>query len=232
MNHKLDITNYHETMLHFQEFIGLNVFIQFPVITEQLPSSYEINLENIAVNFYSDEPAYKNILLNNPNNFIKDYKDPVILLKKSKLVINNTKCAQILMVSKVKNKDYFHSWDTQFSKGDFQIVCYGKSLAYPDTMTFVCVIYTGSVELLFDESDMLLHTIGTGILFSQKEIEAINAKQAEKIIAYRNNIEDLNINNRYSRLWDPDYDQQFFSSTDEYPYCKFAIKDYDGSNNQ
>ena len=49
MNHKLDITNYHETMLHFQELIGLNVFIQFPVITEQLPTSYEINLENIAV---------------------------------------------------------------------------------------------------------------------------------------------------------------------------------------
>ena len=49
MNHKLDITNYHETLLHFQELIGLNVFIQFPVITEQLPTSYEINLENIAV---------------------------------------------------------------------------------------------------------------------------------------------------------------------------------------
>lgn len=31
------------------ELIGLNVFIQFPVITEQLPTSYEINLENIAV---------------------------------------------------------------------------------------------------------------------------------------------------------------------------------------
>lgn len=104
MNHKLDITNYHETMLHFQELIGLNVFIQFPVITEQLPSSYEINLENIAVNFYSDEPAYKSILLNNPNNFIKDYKDPVILLKKSKLVINNIKCAQILMVNKSKKR--------------------------------------------------------------------------------------------------------------------------------
>ena len=79
---------------------------------------------------------------------------------------------------------------------------------------------------------MLLHTIGTGILFSQKEIEAINTKQAEKIIAYGNNIEDLNINNRYSRLWDPNYDQQFFSNTDEYPYRKFAIKDYNGSNNQ
>jgi len=33
-------------------------------------------------------------------------------------------------------------------------------LDYPDTMTFKSVIYTGSVELLFDESDMLLHTIG------------------------------------------------------------------------
>ena len=49
MNHKLDITNYHETMLYFEDMIGLNVFIQFPVITEQLPTSYEINLENIAV---------------------------------------------------------------------------------------------------------------------------------------------------------------------------------------
>ena len=103
---------------------------------------------------------------------------------------------------------------------------------YPDTMTFISVIYTGSVELLFDESDMLLHTIGTEILFNQKEIEAINTKQAEKIIAYGNNIEDLNINNRYSRLCNPDYDQQFFSCTDKYSYCRFAIKDYDGLDNQ
>ena len=103
---------------------------------------------------------------------------------------------------------------------------------YPDTMTFISVIYTGSVELLFDESDMLLHTIETEILFNQKEIEAINTKQAEKIIAYGNNIENLNINNRYSRLWNPDYDQQFFSCTDKSPYCRFAIKDYDGLDNQ
>lgn len=104
------------------------------------------------------------------------------------------------MVNKVKKKDYFHSWDIQFYRGYSEIICYGKSLDYPDTMTFKSVIYTGSVELLFDESDMLLHTIGTEILFSQKEIEAINTKQAEKIITYGNNIEDLNINNRYSRL--------------------------------
>ena len=104
------------------------------------------------------------------------------------------------MVNKVKKKDYFHSWDIQFYRGDSEIICYGKSLDYPDTMTFKSVIYIGSVELLFDESDMLLHTIGTEILFSQKEIEAINTKQAEKIITYGNNIEDLNINNRYSRL--------------------------------
>lgn len=62
MNHKLDITNYYETMLHFQELIGLNVFIQFPVITDQLATSYEINLENIAVNFYNDDPAYQDVL--------------------------------------------------------------------------------------------------------------------------------------------------------------------------
>ena len=219
-------------MLHFQELIGLNVFIQFPVITEQLPTSYEINLENIAVNFYNDAPAYQDVLRNNPNNFIKDYEDPVILLKKSKLVINNIKCAQILMVNKVKKKDYFHSWDIQFSKGDFEIICYGKSLDYPDTMTFISVIYIGSVELLFDESDMLLHTIGTEILFSQKEIEAINTKQAEKIITYGNNIEDLNINNRYSRLWEPDYNNQFFKRTDDYSSLSVAIKDYDGSDNK
>ena len=232
MNHKLDITNYHETMLHFQELIGLNVFIQFPVITEQLPTSYEINLENIAVNFYNDAPAYQDVLRNNPNNFIKDYEDPVILLKKSKLVINNIKCAQILMVNKVKKKDYFHSWDIQFSRGDFKIICYGKSLDYPDTMTFISVIYIGSVELLFDESDILLHTIGTEIIFNQKEIEAINTKQAEKIIAYGNNIEDLNINNRYSRLWEPDYNNQFFKRTDDYSSLSVAIKDYDGSDNK
>lgn len=107
MNHKLDITNYYETMLHFQELIGLNVFIQFPVITEQLPTSYEINLENIAVNFYNDAPAYQDVLRNNPNNFIKDYEDPVILLKKPKLVINNIKCVQILMVNKVKKERLF-----------------------------------------------------------------------------------------------------------------------------
>lgn len=103
---------------------------------------------------------------------------------------------------------------------------------YPDTMTFISVIYIGSVELLFDESDMLLHTIGTEILFSQKEIEAINTKQAEKIITYGNNIEDLNINNRYSRLWEPDYNNQFFKRTDDYSSLSDAIKDYDGSDNK
>ena len=95
---------------------------------------------------------------------------------------------------------------------------------YPDTMTFISVIYTGNVELLFDESDMLLHTIGTEIIFNQKEIEAINTKQAEKIITYGNNIEDLNINNWYSRLCNPDYDQQFFSCTDKYPYCNLPSR--------
>ena len=87
----------------------------------------------------------------------------------------------ILMVNKVKKKDYFHSWDIQFSKGDFEIICYGKSLDYPDTMTFISVIYTGSVELLFDESDMLLHTIGTEILFSQKRLRLLIRSRVKRL---------------------------------------------------
>jgi len=36
-------------------------------------------------------------------------------------------CTRILMVNKVKNKNYFHSWDS----------FYAKSLDYPDTMTSI-----------------------------------------------------------------------------------------------
>ena len=49
---------------------------------------------------------------------------------------------------------------------------------------------------------------------------------------YGNNIEDLNINNRYSRLWEPDYNNQFFKRTDDYSSLSVAIKDYDGSDNK
>lgn len=227
MNYKLDITNHYATMIHFDEMIGLNNFIGIPVITENLSPSYEINLENIAINLYTDEPFYNIILKKNPHSFIKNYEDPVVLLKKAKLIIKNTKCAQILMVNE---KDYFHSWRTQFLKNDLAIVCYANSLTFQDTMVYVRVIFSGSVELLFNEENMILHSVGYDVFINQDQIRALNEEMHQKIQYKKINIEDLKFNNKKSHLWNRNYFAQYFSQEEKFDYRYIAIKDYDGTD--
>jgi len=227
MNYKLDITNHYVTMIHFEEMIGLNNFIEIPMITENLSPLYEINLENIAINLYTDEPYYNFILQQNPNSFIKNYEDPVVLLKEAKLIINNTKCAQILMVNE---KDYFQSWRTQFLKNDLAIVCYANSLNFLDTIVYVRVIFSGSVELLFKEKNMMLHTVGYDVLISQDQIRSLNEKMRQKIKSKQIHIEDLKFNNKKSHLWNRNYFDQYFSQEEKFNYRYIAIKDYDGTD--
>lgn len=228
MNYELDITKHYVTMIYFDEMIGLNNFIKIPLITEKLSSSYEINLENIAINLYNDEPYYNIILQQNSDNFIKKYKDPVVLLKKAKLIVNNTKCAQIIMVNE---KDYFHSWPTQFLKNDSAIVCYANSLDYPETMTYVRVIFSGSVELLFNDEDMILHTVGYDVFIKEDEIKYINNMMNQKIISNQSNINKLKFNNKRSRLWDRDYFHNYFTQEEKFFYRCIAFRDYDGTDN-
>lgn len=227
MNYKLDITNHYVTMIHFDEMIGLNNFIEIPIITENLSPSYEINLENIAINLYTDEPYYNIILQKNPHSFIKNYEDPVVLLKKAKLIIKNTKCAQILMVNE---KDYFHSWPTQFLKNDLAIVCYANSLTFQDTMVYVRVIFSGSIELLFNEENMILHTVGYDVFINQDQIRTLNEKMRQKIEYKQINIDALKFNNKKSYLWDRNYFDQYFSQEEKFNYRYIAIKDYDGTD--
>lgn len=227
MNYKLDITNHYVTMIHFDEMIGLNNFIEIPIITENLSPSYEINLENIAINLYTDEPYYNIILQKNPHSFIKNYEDPVVLLKKAKLIIKKTKCAQIIMVNE---KDYFHSWRTQFLKNDLAIVCYANSLTFQDTMVYVKVIFSGSVELLFNEENMILHTVGYDVFINQDQIRTLNEKMRQEIEYKQINIEDLKFNNKKSHLWDRNYFDQYFSQEEKFNYRYIAMKDYDGTD--
>ncbi|MWP63232.1 MULTISPECIES: hypothetical protein [Gilliamella] len=227
MNYKLDITNHYATMIHFDEMIGLNNFIKIPVITDELPSSYEINLENIAINLFNEEPYYNSILQQNSDSFIGKYEDPVVLLKKAKLIIKNTKCAQIVMVNK---KDYFHSWRTQFLKNDLAIVCYAHSLNYPETMIYIRVIFSGSIELSFSDENMILHTVGYEVFIDEDEIKSINEKMRKKVISNQININNLKFNNKSSRLWDRDYFNKYFIQEEEFNYCCIAIKDYDGTD--
>ncbi|WP_144366081.1 hypothetical protein [Snodgrassella communis] len=227
MNYRLDITKHYVTMIHFDEMIGLNNFIKIPLITDKLPSLYEIDLENIAINLYNEEPYYNSILQQNPDSFIKKYEDPVVLLKKAKLIINNTKCAQVIMVNE---KDYFHSWRTQFRKNDLAIVCYANSLNCPKTMTYVRVIFSGSVELLFSDEDMILHTVGYDVFIDENEIKSINEKMTQKVISNQTNINNLKFNNKRSHLWDRDYFNKYFTQEEEFYYRCIAIKDYDGTD--
>lgn len=225
MKYELNITDNYSTMIHFDEMIGLNHFIQLPLLTEKLLSPYEICLENIAINLYSEESPYKKLLAITPDLFIKNYDDPVVLLRKAKLRIEGVKSCKIKMNH--KDEDFFHSWKTDFKRNDFCIFCYAHSLDYLETFIYIKLIFSGKVTLSFSDEDMLLHTSGYDICINQESINHMNEEQASKVkLQAKNDIHNLEMNNIKSKLWDYDYFQQYFNRDNKLLRYE-AIKDYD-----
>lgn len=229
MEYKIDITNNYPRFFWLDNEVGIEQFISFDLIQER-GNDIEINLENIAVNM--DEKCwFLPILEKNPESIISDTVKTfnsesldnifTVLLKKAKLKIYNSKCLYAKYIS--EKKEYYHSDDSNFNIGDKCIWLSGYSADFRNTFIQLRVIFSGEVQIIFDETDILINTIDFESFIDKKCVETLNKTNAMLVDLKNRNFEKIKLNSIKSKFFDFEYLNEYFNDTSE---GNIAIKNY------
>ncbi|MWP63315.1 hypothetical protein GQ593_13370, partial [Gilliamella sp. Pas-s25] len=190
MEYKLDVTNSYQEFICLDNNLGIENYLSFDL--ESGEDDFQVNLENIAVNM-SEEIWYLPIIKQNPKSVLNnalneiDLNDPssilIILIRKARLIIKNFK-NMYLKIHDEKN-ERFHSTDSNFTIGDKYIWLAGKSADYSDQKINLKIVFSGRLNFVFEESDILIQTIEFRDYITHHEVDIINRYQ-ELIVKLKN----------------------------------------------
>ena len=228
MKYKLDITDSYQKFICLDNDIGIENYLSFDL--ENNTDDFEIILENIAVNM-SEDFWYLPIIKQNPQTILNnalneiDLNDLssilVVLIRKAKLIIKKQKNLY-LKINDGEN-EYFHSVDSNFNIGDKYIWLAGKSADYFNKEVKLKIIFSGRLNFIFEESDILIQTIDFQDYITDHEVDIINRYQALIVKLKNRNIAQLDLNNISSNFLEYDFSKNYFNSSEK---GNIAYKNY------
>lgn len=228
MKYRLDITDSYQKFICLDNDIGIENYLSFDL--ENNTDDFEVILENIAVNM-SDDIWYLPIIKQNPqtvlNNALNeiDLNDLssilVILIRKAKLIIKNPK--NLYLKINDDENERFHSTDSNFTIGDKYIWLAGKSADYFNQEVNLKIVFSGRLNFVFEESDILIQTIEFRDYIKAHEVDIINRYQALIVKLKNRDITRLDLNNICSKFIEYDYSKNYFTNSEN---GNIAFKDY------
>lgn len=228
MKYKLDITDSYQKFICLDNDIGIENYLSFDL--ENSTDDFEVTLENIAVNM-SEDFWYLPIIKQNSQTILNkalneiDLNDLssilVVLIRKAKLIIKKQK--NLYLKINDEENEYFHSVDSNFNIGDKYIWLAGKSADYFNKEVNLKIIFSGRLNFIFEESDILIQTIDFQDYITDHEVDIINRYQALIVKIKNRNIAQLDLNNISSNFLEYDFSKNYFNSSEK---GNIAYKNY------
>lgn len=234
MEYLLDISNSYPRFFIFSGEQGFTTYMSTPDLSMDDNKCIEVLFENIEVNFLEDI-WYLPVIKNNPNSIIKKVIENIdlgdlsslltIILKRAKLVINNVKNLSLIFDSNGVN--YFHSQDNNFNIGDRKIWLSGRSMDIINTLLTAEFVFSGYVDFIFNESDIVVKSIDFDEFISLGDIDLVDQAQDVMVKLKNKTILDFGVNGKASKFLGFYYSKEYFSGDEN---CILAIKDYKAEN--
>lgn len=219
MNYKIDITESYQKFICLDSDIELSAYFSLLDLSDEESSEVNINIDNIEVNM-SENKWLQPIVSKNKKSIINkelgmisiDEPDCIYsaIISKSTLSIDNVKCIYIALNNNGKEKN--RSCDKGFDVGDRFIWLAGKSADFPNTRFSAMVVFSGSVQFSFEESDIIIQSLDLKQNINFSEAASINEKQDLIIQKKKRDINEMEFNNIRSKFLDYDFYRNYFTS--------------------
>ncbi|EOL8988778.1 hypothetical protein ACM92P_003330 [Cronobacter dublinensis] len=219
INYKLDISDCYNQMICLDNFIGLSSYFSILDIIDKKEKA-SILLNNFVVNM--DEQSWYGAIVNNNNNSIVtkalngidvDELDVFrLMLQRAELIVSGIKCVYIQLST--KTGDYYHSTGNEFRIGDKNIWLAGDCSDIENATVNMVLVFDGGVELSFNESDMVIESIGFNNFIKPDDVDKFNKAQDSFICLKNRRIEDFGFNNIKSGFLEFEKNVKYFEHSE------------------
>ncbi|EOV9619375.1 hypothetical protein ACN5LY_004003 [Cronobacter dublinensis] len=219
INYKLDISDCYNQMICLDNFIGLSSYFSILDIIDKKEKA-SILLNNFVVNM--DEQSWYGAIVNNNNNSIVtkalngidvDELDVFrLMLQRAELIVSGIKCVYIQLAT--KTGDYYHSTGNEFRIGDKNIWLAGDCSDIENATVNMVLVFDGGVELSFNESDMVIESIGFNNFIKPDDVDKFNKAQDSFICLKNRRIEDFGFSNIKSGFLEFEKNVKYFEHSE------------------
>ena len=185
MQYNLDIKDSYQQFICLDSDVGLSAYYSFPALDSINTDSMFIHIDNLEVNM-SDSKWFSPVIIANTKSIISNGLREIntnepdciysIILYKSILKITNIKC--IYMSISQDGIDHYHSSGTGFDTGNHFIWLAGKSADISSAQFSAMIVFSGKIELSFEEKDILIQSVGSNQHTTPSEASVMNKSQA------------------------------------------------------
>ena len=230
MRYNFDITDSYQQFICLDSGVGLSAYFSFLDLNSIKKNSICVNINNIEVNM-SDNKWFSPIITANTQSIINSGLEKVnvnepdciysVILSKATLKIDNIKC--IYTSFNNDGKSFYHTVGKRFDIGDQFIWLSGKSSDFANTKVSAMIVFSGYVEISFDETDVIIQSLdlNENIVFSEASL--INEAQELLVSKKNRSINEMRFNNIRSNFLDYDFYSNYFRSDEN---GNVAIKKY------
>lgn len=228
MQYNLDITDSYQQFICLDSDVGLSAYYSFTALNSINENSISIHIDNIEVNM-SESKWFSPVIIANTKSIINNGLSEIntnepdciysIILSKSTLKITNIKC--IYMSISQDGIDHYHSSDTGFDTGDHFIWLAGKSADVSNARFSAMIVFSGEIELSFEEKDIIIQSMGLNQNITPSEASVMNTSQELLVSKKKRSLKEMGLNNIKSNFLDFDFYSKYFRSDEN---INIAIK--------
>lgn len=219
MQYNLDITDSYQQFICLDSDIGLSAYYSFPALDSINIDSMNMHIDNLEVNM-SDSKWFSPVIIANTKSIINNGLREIntnepdciysIILSKSILKITNIKC--IYMSISKDGIDHYHSSGTGFDTGDHFIWLAGKSADIFNARFSAMIIFSGGIELSFEERDIIIQSVGLNQNITPSEASVMNTSQELLVSKKKISLKEMGLNNIKSNFLDFNFYNRYFRS--------------------
>lgn len=213
MKYNIDCTDSYEYLIDFDNLSGIDNYSSLPEI-DQKTLTCRVHLENFSVNMY-DKIWRDQILSINIKSKINIDEDLIILAKKAKLIIENIRCYDLMVIHNESNY-YYYSSGLKFNTKDRFISLGGYDIEHSDSNIYSRVIFKGKVFLELEEENIIPLMIGCDDQIGYQGIQKINNEKKTEVMKKNKSMNLKRFNSIRSSIWEFDFLMNYFASQDGY----------------